>query len=99
MIATDPKHERQLHFYKGFIMARSAFDPQDFGINLSREEFMDQMVEQFGDFTRGALSLDEMLLRPRTALQFCDLVRQRFSYFDLPDDIILRSIMIRRKNP
>jgi len=80
-------------------MARQKVEPRDFGIELGREELADQMVGELQEYTRGTLSIDELLLRPRTALHFCDMVRQRHGYFDLPDDIILRLIMTRRKNP
>lgn len=89
----------QAAFYMEFIMARQSFDPRDFGVNLAKDEFMDKMVDDFNEYTHGQISLDEMLLRPRTALHFCDTVRSRYGYFDLPDDIILRSVMQRRKNP
>ena len=87
------------NFYREFIVARSSFEPRDFGVNMDKPEFLDQMVDEFGIYTKGQLSLDEMLLRPRTALHFCDEVRKKYGYFDLPDDIILRSVMQRQKNP
>jgi len=80
-------------------MARQTLNPKEFGVEMEREEFMDLMVGDMAEFSRGQLTLDEMLLRPRTALHFCDIVRAKHGYFDLPDDIILRAIMIRRKNP
>lgn len=91
--------QSQPHFYQEFLMGRSNFDPHDFGVNMSAEEFRDAMADEFGTQFRGALSLDELLLRPRVAGLFCDQVRQRHGYYDVPDDIILRSIMHRRKNP
>ncbi|MBX9789929.1 MAG: hypothetical protein K2Y37_13510 [Pirellulales bacterium] len=54
---------------------------------------MDQMVDEYSDYTRGQLTLDELLPRPKSALHFCDTVRQPHGYFDVPDDIILQSIM------
>lgn len=91
--------DRQAEFYREFLMARGRFDPSEFGVEMERDAFIDVMTEDFNDHTRGQLTLDEMLLRPRTALYFCDQVRQKHGWFDLPDDIILRSVMIRRKNP
>lgn len=93
MTATRPT------FYQRFTMARQQVDPREYGVDLDRDEFVERMVEEFNAYTRGLLSFDEMLLRPRTALHFCDSVRQKFGWYDLPDDIILRVIMIRRKNP
>jgi len=80
-------------------MARQNIDPREYGVDLEKDEFTDQMVEEFQVYTRGMLSLDDLLLRPRTSLHFCDMIRQKHGYFDLPDDIILRVIMTRRKNP
>lgn len=86
-------------FYQDYLMARQLIDPTEFGIDLSNEDFKDRMVDALADFTRGAMTIDEILLRPRTALQFCDMVRQHNSWYDLPDDIILRAILTRRKSP
>jgi hypothetical protein len=81
------------------IMSRQTFDPHEFGVNMGKSEFVDLMAEEFNAFIRGAMSLDELLLRPRQALAFCDEVRRKHTFFDVPDDIILRSVMQRRKNP
>lgn len=91
--------DRQTEFYREFLMARGRFDPHDFGVDMDREKFTDTMAEEFNAFSRGQLTVDEMLLRPRTAMQFCESVRQKYGWYDVPDDIILRSVMTRRKNP
>ena len=91
--------DSQTIFYRGFLMARGHFNPRDFGVELDREHFMDEMVDEFAEACRDTWSIDELCLHPREALRFCDAVRHRKSYYDLPDDIILRSIMARRKNP
>jgi hypothetical protein len=88
----------QTQFYREFIMGRGKFDPKEFGINLSRKELTDQMVEEFGASYR-SWTIDELLLHPREAVRFCDDVRRKYAYWDLPDDIILRVIMTRRKRP
>jgi hypothetical protein len=97
MILPVPKSKAD--FYREFLMGRSQFDPKDFGINLSREEFIDKMVDEFNLAFQGRTTVDELVLHPRDALRFCDDLRHRNGYFDLPDDIILRVIMQRRKNP
>jgi hypothetical protein len=89
----------QIAFYKRFLMARASFQPADFGIEMAKEDFIDQLVDDFNDAYRGGWSVDEMLLHPREAMNFCDLVRRKHGYYDLPDDIILRVVMQRRKNP
>jgi hypothetical protein len=81
-------------------MGRPAFDLTHHGVDMDREAFMDMMVDEFNGTFFGNQSLDEMLLRPRQALAFCDGVRTKHPRFtDVPDEVILRSIMIRRKNP
>jgi hypothetical protein len=89
----------QTQFYQEFLMARPSFDPRDFGVNLDKEGFIDQMCDEFNDMYRGQWTVDELLLHPREALNFCDHVRRKHAYFDMPDDIILRAVMQRRKNP
>ena len=91
--------ESQQSFYREFLMGRGNFDPADFGISVSKEEFTDQMVGEFSETFRDTLSFDELLLRPREALAFCDKVRMKYRYYDAPDDIILRVILNARKHP
>ena len=86
-------------FYREFLMSRGNFVPAEFGIEASKEAFTDQMVDSFGAAYRGQWSIDELLLHPREAVRFCDDVRRQYCYFDVPDDIILRVILTRRKNP
>lgn len=90
---------QQAEFYKGFLMGRGNFNPADFGISVNKEEFTDQMVEAINSIYRGQWSVDELMLHPREAVRFCDQVRHQHGYYDVPDDIILRVILTRRKNP
>lgn len=89
----------QTQFYKEFLMGRGNWRPEEFGISVSKDEFTDQMVNDFADTYRGLWTIDELLLHPREAMRFCDDVRRLHGYFDVPDDIILRVILQRRKNP
>lgn len=89
----------QVDFYREFRMARNSFEPRDFGVDLEKQEFIDQMVEEFHGAYRNGWTIDELLLHPREAMRFCDAVRHRHGYYDAPDDIILRVILQRRKNP
>jgi hypothetical protein len=86
-------------FYQRYLMARQQIDPAAHGVDMGKEEFTDLVVGELADYGHGAMSIDELLLRPRAALQFCDTVRMKHGWFDLPDDMILRAIMQRRKNP
>jgi hypothetical protein len=93
MIATASQYD----FYQEFLMTRGLYDPMDFGVNMTRKDFMDQILEEFGIFTHGQLSTDELLYRPAVAMDFCHHVRRKFGYFDVPDDIILRATVTLRK--
>jgi hypothetical protein len=92
-------HSSQLEFYRDFLMGRGNFDPKEFGVDLGRTDFTDMMCDDFNDTYKGAWTIDELLLHPREAALFCDQVRRKHGYYDLPDDVILRVIMTRRKNP
>ena len=54
------------------------------------------MCDMFAGMCR-AWTVDELLLHPREALNLCDSFRRAYGYFDLPDEVILRQLMIRRK--
>ena len=69
------------------------------GFLPARDEFIDRLVDDFAETFRDAWSVDELLLHPREALRFCDDVRRKHGWFDVPDDIILPSVLQRRKNP
>lgn len=93
-----PVSESQAEFYRRFLMARQSIDPEQHGVQMGKEEFIDLMVEEFNNAFR-SWSIDELLLHPRQAMRFCDDVRYRHAFYDLPDDMILRAILYRRKNP
>ena len=79
-------------------MSRRVFDPADYDIPLHREAFTDRVVEEFHALYRDSLSIDELLLHPSEAMHFCDLVRRKFAYYGVPDNVILRVIIQRRKS-
>lgn len=89
----------QATFYQEWLMGRHSFKPQDYGVDMDRDAFDDMLVDDFHNSFRESLTIDELLLHPRQAARFCDDVRHRRGYYDLPDDIILRVILTRRKNP
>jgi hypothetical protein len=91
--------QSQAQFYGEFLMGRGKFEPAEFGVNLSREVFTDEIVNEFGDTYRGAWTIDELLLHPRGAMRFCDEIRRKRGWYDVPDDIMLRVVMTRRKSP
>lgn len=98
-MATESTRDRQAVFYREFLMSRGKFDPRDFGVEMEREDFMDKMAEMFNAMYRGTMTIDEVLLHPREAINFCDEVRRSNGWYSLPDDIVLRSVLTRRKNP
>jgi hypothetical protein len=87
----------QADFYKEFLMGRGQFSPLEFGVDATREALTDQIVSDFSAAYRGMWTIDELLLHPREAMRFCDEVRHKHGYYDLPDDIILRCILTARK--
>jgi hypothetical protein len=99
MTATISTTESQLAFYKRWLMGRAAFDPKEFAINMDREDLIDLFVDELNGAYKGQLTIDELCLHPREALHFCDDLRRKHGFIDLPDDTILRSIMGRRKHP
>ena len=64
----------------------------------SLNDFQDELVTLLVNMYP-AWSVDELVLHPHDALQFCHAVRQRPSCLGLPDEMILRCLMHRRKNP
>jgi len=90
-----------LIFHKGNRkhMGNTAFDPRDFGVSMDKDDFFDQMVNEFSAAFRDSLTIDELLLHPSEALRFVQDVRTKLGNNDVPEDAILRPIMTRRKNP
>jgi len=78
-------------------MSRGRFQPQDFGVDLPKDQFIDACVEEFDGAYRNGLTIDELCLRPQAALRFCTAVKANRRWWDVPDDIILRTIMDTRK--
>ena len=78
-------------------MERGQLDPSVFGVNLTKEQLTDAMVAEFNAIYGGAWTVGELLMHPREALRFCDEVRRKHSFYNLPDDIILRCVLAVRK--
>jgi len=81
---------------KAIYMARKNQTFADYGVDDDPEMFTDRLVEMMHGMY-AAFTIDELLLRPREALKFCDAVRGSTGHVDLPDDVILRLILNRRK--
>lgn len=80
-------------FFKEYLIRRRDFDPKSFGVAKTQDEFKGMCVDFFNETFNGSITIGEICLRPRTALAFCDDFKKRYAWFDVPDDIILRSIM------
>lgn len=80
-------------------MPRRKVQLSNYGVAINSEVFADLMVNTFSAYSRGEYSFDDLLLHPRDAIEFCDHVRQMNGFHEVPDDVILSTLMIRRKNP
>lgn len=67
------------------------------GCAVSLSEFQDELENLHARLYQ-AWSVDELLLHPDDAKHFCDTIRQLSSFEGLPDDLILRCLLNRRKN-
>jgi hypothetical protein len=76
-----------------------AFDPKEFGVEMERSAFIDLIAKDFSGTFTGTWPIDELCIRPRDAIQYCDDFRRRHRCPDVPDYIILGSLMNRRENP
>lgn len=75
-------------------------DPSDYGYNISRSELEDLVSDMFAGSAHRDRSVDELLIHPDEAKEFCNEFRHAHpAYVDLEDQAILRRLMARRKNP
>lgn len=88
----------QAAFYREWLMARS-INPRDYGIDLELADLKDRLSDEFNTIYRDAWSFDDLLLHPREAIRFCDDLRRKYAWYSAPDDVLLRALMQRRKNP
>ena len=77
-------------------MARDRFNPQDFGINMSKDDLTDMLLDKLSAMYRGLWTIDELLLHPLDAHRFCDEVRMEHGFYDAPDEVLLRPMINRR---
>ncbi|MFO0898958.1 MAG: hypothetical protein U0836_16160 [Pirellulales bacterium] len=78
---------------------RPKFNPRDYGLDLTLPQFRALVAKAFDcfDTRHDKLTVDELLLNPQVAVQFCDEFRQR-SGAALEDHQILRALLNHRKN-
>ena len=59
-----------------------------------QDDLVNLLAKMYPDWT-----VDELVLHPHDAIKFCQAVKQWQSCSALSDDMILRCLMHRRKNP
>jgi hypothetical protein len=79
-------------------MGSPAFDPKEFGVEMEQSAFIDLIAEDFSVTFMGTWPIDELCIRPRDAIQYCDDFRRRHRFPDVPEHIILGSLMNLRKH-
>ncbi len=87
------KPERRKEFY----VSRFSKTLTKYGIIEDPKMFIDRLVEIFQGMYP-AFTIDKLLIRPREALRYCEAVRAACKNFDLPDPLILGSLLNRRKH-
>lgn len=75
------------------------YDLTEFDIHVSYEEFTDIVVDFFNTKYSGTISVDDLLLNPREAVRFCDELAAANGWVCVPDELPLRALLNRRKNP
>lgn len=68
------------------------------GCDVTLESFQDELVELMAELCPN-WSVDELVLHPADAMNFCTTARRKSGYSGIPDELILRCLMHRRKNP
>lgn len=96
MIATT--HVPNVQFYREWQMIQK-LDPKEYGVDIEKEEFVDILVNELAERFHGLWTVDELLLHPRDAMRFCDDVRHKHGFLEVPDQFLLRCMINRRKNP
>jgi hypothetical protein len=80
-------------------MARKNKTLSDLGFDIDPETFEHALTDTFDSMHRDNMSsLDELLVRPTRALIFCEAIRERLNEYDLPEDVILRTLLNLRKH-
>lgn len=77
------------------VQAKLTFE--HFGITQPHEHVSAVIAQLFHERFPTGVTVDELLLHPRDAMRFCDSVRDRQGWIGIPDDVILRALLNRRK--
>lgn len=79
-------------------MARSTLNPADYGLALSRQEFLTILGTKFSSHFNDEMTVDELLVKPKEAIKFCILIRAIFCEESLSDEVILKALVNLRKS-
>jgi hypothetical protein len=80
-------------------MARRNRSLAEHGFDIDPDGFLFALNDTFDSMYANVLpSLDELLVRPTEAIRFCAVVRERLREPDLPEYLILRTILNFRKH-
>ena len=69
---------------------------QEIGCDIPAMEFRELVVDCFGSMYK-SITIDEIVCHPREALALCNFVRMKSGNEDLPDKLILQTLMNIRK--
>jgi|GEM_PF-2789416 hypothetical protein len=79
------------------VPTNAAFAPRDVGVELSRAEFGKILMKFFCDKFGGISMVEELLVYPDSAKQFCCEFRESIQSKSVPDDYILRLLLQCKK--
>jgi hypothetical protein len=77
-------------------MPRPALNPSEYGVELNLADFKRMMWSEFGS-KYAQWTVEDLLVNPREGICFCDHIRKTHGYYELPDNIILKTLLNRRK--
>jgi hypothetical protein len=89
---TDCNEQDNEDFKRAFYLEwkeKQTYDPRDHGVELSKDDFSRVLNEDFREMFRGYWTTFDLAHNPQMAMRFCDEVRHKHLWFDLPDQVIM----------
>jgi hypothetical protein len=84
---------------RGYYMARGNKTIEDFDFGITKEAFLYCLNDTFDSMYREMdLTVDELLVRPTEGLRYCAAIRERLKFLDIPEDVIMRTLLNERKH-
>lgn len=78
-------------------MARTTIRLKDHGIDMETTKFAKLMLGELKELHEDKLSVDKLVCRPQQAGEFCQVMRRKYGWVDVPDYVILEPMMNWRK--